>query len=338
MKGEMMTEQSGSTLTESFKDRRGWLTFFGVLEILIGVALFAIFFFSAIGILLSRSVAASEHSQFYTPGMLIGMLIYPILGAAFIWLGIGSLGYKRWARALILIISWFWFVTGIIAMIFMILFLPKSMKDAVDDPALLAIISVVSIGFVAIFLLVIPGIFILFFKSKHVKLTVEKYDTKTRWTDKAPLPVIALSIILVYFAFSPLFAAPYGWIILLFGAIIDGVLGLFFHLLSAAIAIYLAVQIYRLDYKAFWYAVAFYGFWFISSIITILSKDIFEIYSHMMVTEEQMLFFARQGILSKSNLVLLMGFGFCVMAVYLMYVRKYFKPEHEISDASANIG
>src|SRR4051794_12199788 len=50
---------------------------------------------------------------------------YIVLGACFAALGIGSIMAKRWARALILVVSWMWLIVGVVSLVVLIALLPK---------------------------------------------------------------------------------------------------------------------------------------------------------------------------------------------------------------------
>ncbi len=56
--------------------------------------------------------------------MILCVLFYVLLATWFIWMGIGSILTRRWARALLLIFSWFWLICGATGMAFLLLIMP----------------------------------------------------------------------------------------------------------------------------------------------------------------------------------------------------------------------
>ena len=50
-----------------------------------------------------------------------------LIAVVLIWLGIGSILARRWARALLLILSWTWLAMGVVALIYLAFLLPQIM-------------------------------------------------------------------------------------------------------------------------------------------------------------------------------------------------------------------
>jgi len=57
--------------------------------------------------------------------MVPGLMLYVVAAAVLISLGYGSYLARRWARALILVLSWIWLVSGIGGIVFWALFMPQ---------------------------------------------------------------------------------------------------------------------------------------------------------------------------------------------------------------------
>src|SRR5439155_17620217 len=100
------------------KNQSGWLVFFGMVEIIIGAL-------CALMLLLTLILMAlpAWAPQFRNPAMSPRMSIptastYLAAGVFFIWLGIGTLMGRRWARAIMLVGSWLWLIGGLIGMVF----------------------------------------------------------------------------------------------------------------------------------------------------------------------------------------------------------------------------
>src|SRR5208337_5540265 len=61
--------------------------------------------------------------------MLPGMAVYGLLAVALVWLGIGSIKARRWARALLLIFSWSWLIMGVFMTAIMPFIMSKSLAN-----------------------------------------------------------------------------------------------------------------------------------------------------------------------------------------------------------------
>jgi hypothetical protein len=116
-----------ATSLPAFKDRSTGLVIFGILTILMGCLAGLMILLMLVGM-----VAAAKTQNPPPPASTLVwvVLIYGGLAVALIWLGIGSIMARRWARALLLIFSWVWLLMGIISMISMGFFLPKMLENA----------------------------------------------------------------------------------------------------------------------------------------------------------------------------------------------------------------
>src|SRR5215207_4853459 len=90
----------------AYRDRRTGLIVFGIIEIIIGLFLLLFVFLMIAGMMMGNAAGARTELKMILPNL----VMYPLLAAAFICLGIGSMIRRRWARALSLIVSWSWLV------------------------------------------------------------------------------------------------------------------------------------------------------------------------------------------------------------------------------------
>jgi apolipoprotein N-acyltransferase len=101
-----------------------------------------------------------------------------------------------------------------------------------------------------VFYLIIPAAFVFFYGSKNVKATCEFRDSQVRWTDKCPLPVLAVSFIFGLWAVSMLLAGLCGWLIPFFGSILSGMTGALVSLVAALLYLYVVWGTYKLNIRA----------------------------------------------------------------------------------------
>ena len=113
-----------------FKDRRAGLMVFGILEILLGALCILMVGFMVLGqVVMSRAGGAALSARMMLPGM----LTYVSLAAAFVWLGIGSIRCRRWARALVLVLAWFWLCIGVITVPLMAFLMPRILSASTPN-------------------------------------------------------------------------------------------------------------------------------------------------------------------------------------------------------------
>ena len=160
-----------------FKNRRGWLTAFGIAEILIGCV---IVLFLGLAVFAMRQVPANASAPAPDARAIAMMAVfYVVLAFAFVIIGIGSIQARRWARVAMLIVGWTWLIIGIISTVALALLLPMIMSNAQQQattpmPAGFdTIFRVVMMVFLGLFFILLPLVFVLFYSSKNVRLTCE---------------------------------------------------------------------------------------------------------------------------------------------------------------------
>lgn len=217
-------------------DRSVGLIVFGILQIGVGLACATL----ALGVIASTELAARAGASTGAVGAII--FAYGLVALHFIACGIGSIRARRWARALSLAVAALWLAGGIVATIAAVAIVPK----IVPNPPLVALTAVLLVLFVAL-----PLAIVLFYKRADVRETCERRDPKTRWTDRVPVPVLAVVIVMAFAA---------GWLLVnlstpvvpLFGTILTGAPAALALLALAVLCAFLAVGLYRLKESAWW--------------------------------------------------------------------------------------
>jgi len=161
----MPKKKTGRTV--AFKDRKTGLVIFGIFHIIIG-------FFCALSIplMIFGMTAARGLDKGAAPPISVGQVIlvaslYLLLAVWFVWMGIGSVLARKWARALILITSWLWLICGLIGFIAILLFMPDLFSPLAAGEAIpkeaSVIVQSIATFFLAFILIVIPAVFVLFY-------------------------------------------------------------------------------------------------------------------------------------------------------------------------------
>jgi len=323
-----MTNEVRLEKTTEYKDRITGLVAFGIIEIILG-ALFAIMFISSTLITLFMPFQQDTSSAMNSNVMIVGLVFYVFLSALFIWLGIGSIKAKRWARTLWLIISWIGLIGGTIGLVWTaIVMLNMGTISNTEVPKLVTtIITCVSLGFMFIFYVVIPASLIFFYSSKHTKATCEHRDPNIRWTDRCPAPILALSLMCWYGAVTIFFVAFTGWAVPFFGQILSGTSGAIVVIISSAILVYIAWTSYRLKIVAWWTTLIMILFWGISNIITFSKVDLMEFYEKMNYTGQQLETMQQLNLPEKPLMVVMCISWMIISIAFLIFIKKYFTSE-----------
>jgi hypothetical protein len=314
-----------------FQDRKTGLMVFGIIEIILG-ALCALLLPCMVGGMVMANAMAQRTGQpapMQLRAMVPGAMLYALLAVFFITMGVGSIRARRWARALMLVVSSMWLVMGAGALLGMVFVMPHAFdKGAANGnmpPAALAVVKVVMFLILTIIYLVVPGVFVLFYSRPHVKATCERLDPVVRWTDRCPLPVLALVLMFAYSACWMPTMGLYHWVIPFFGRILSGPAGAGVVLAAAVVSAWLAWGMYRLKPAAWWAALLLMLVWAASAALTFTRVSLFDMYAQMNFPKEQL--DQMQTILPRQAELLTLGAACWVIFLgYLLYTRRFFAP------------
>lgn len=311
-----------------FKDKKTGLIAFGVIQIIFGGFCALAIPLMILGMLASTALGKSSAAPISVRMMVPSVLFYVVLAVWFIWMGVGSIKARRWARALLLVSSSVWLICGIGGLIFILLLMPGMYDQMAENPqmppAAVSIMKFTMIGFMTVFYVVIPAVFVLFYKSKNVKATCEFRDPQVRWTDKCPLPVLAISFLFGIWAASALFTGFYKWTMPFFGFILSGIPGAAVALVIMLLSAYVAWGTYKLDIKAWWCSLLLIITGTLSTVITFSRVSIWDFYEKMNFPKEQMDMMKQSGVLQTSTMAVLVGLWSLGLLAYLLYIRRYF--------------
>jgi hypothetical protein len=217
-------------------DRSVGLMVFGILQIVVGIVC-GVF---ALGVIASSELAARAGASTGTVGTII--FAYGLTALHFVSSGIGSIRGRRWARAMSAAVAALWLAGGVVATISTIAIVPK----IVPNSPLVALTIVLLLLFVAL-----PLGILMFYVRDDVRATCERRDPKPRWTDRVPVPVLAVVIVMGFAA---------AWLLVnmsrpslpLFGTIVTGAPAALALLALAVLCAFLAIGLYRLKESAWW--------------------------------------------------------------------------------------
>lgn len=320
---------AGELASPAYKDRSAGLTVFGILTILLG-AMAGLLFLLMIGQAVAPNTAAPA-----TPAwpIVVAALVYLFVAVALIWLGIGSIQARRWARALMLIFSWSWLVVGVITIISMAFLMPKILASASAasntnqqlPPSALAVAFVVMGLVFGVLFFIMPVIWTVFYQSRHVKATCEARDTTPRWTDACPLPVLALCLWLALWVPALLVMPLTGHALIpFFGTFLTGLPAALGLLVMAAVCVGAVWLLYKLDTRGWWLALIAMVLYWVSVLITYSRHDISEMYQLMGYTSAQLEQVQKFGSVTGSA-VWFSSFCMVPFIAYILFLKKYMR-------------
>jgi len=326
-----MSEPSSLPISVEFKDQRPGLIAFGIVEIVLGGLCALMALLASLALVLESRTGSGLEWRAIAPAV----AAYIALSVIFVWLGVGSILCRRWARVLLLIVSWSVLLVGVTSMVYFVIFVRAlAAARAADSQEAFVMLAVVEV-LLAIFTVVLPGAMVLFYRRRHVKATCEARDPVIRWTDACPLPVLATSLWFVvgglWFLAMPLM---YGSVVPLFGVLVSGTKATVMILAGSALWIYLAWATYRLKIAGWWTALVAFALFSVSAAITFLKVDLMEMYRRLGYPEEQIDQIRSLGVFTGKIAVWWTILFFLLFLIYLLWIKKYFRAAADSSAAA----
>jgi hypothetical protein len=254
---------------------------------------------------------------------------------ALIWLGIGSIKARRWARALLLIFSWSWLIMGVCMTAVMPFFMSKSFANlppnaktgqpVMPPGAITAMVIGMTIFFFVFFVLV-PAVWTFFYNSRHVKATCAARDPVTRWTDACPLPVLGFCLwtwlavpMMLVIALTGMAVMP------CFGMFVSGLPGAFCCLVVAAGWGVAGWWLYRLDARGWWLILVAMVLFTVSALLTYAHHDISELYQLQGLPPAQIDQIQKMGLFAGHRMSWFTALFTLPFLGYLLFIKKYLR-------------
>jgi len=321
---------TATTSGPTFKNRQGWLIFFGVGLVILGLL--------ALGMAALVTFTALVGSSAQVPApmpvrvMLPVTLIYVGIGALFIVLGVGSAMSRRWAQALTLAFSWMWLITGIFSVIIFILTVNQSLDALPPEQAAMKpfIVGCMAIMF-GFFFIAVPLTLVLFYRGANVRATVEAFDPVRRWTDGVPIPLLAfvlwmllgcVGLLLTSLMFRALPVGPW---------VVEGLAVFALILAFAAVLLFIGIGSLKRMKAAWWTALALFTSGVVYSAIFLAKPNVTLWYDAMDIPVDPRQLEIMEEMYSGPFFLIAMGILWVAYFGFLFYLRRYFFGQRTIS-------
>jgi len=310
----------------TYKDCRTGLIVFGVLEIILGAFCVLLLPMTIVGQVMA---AKRNGSEFDFSLAVPTLLTFAVLAAGLIWLGIGSIQSRRWARALLLCLGCIGLCVGLVSMAVIIpvlgsLEVTMRQQGREMPPGALVVAKFVMIATITVIYVLIPGSLVLFYRRANVKLTCEARDPILRWTDHCPLPVIAMCIVQLFGAIYVLLMPRFGAVVPLAGFLVTGWFARILWFGFAIFSLYGMRGFYQLRPSAWLvYTVGTTAIG-LSSIITFMRIDLLDYYRSVGLSDGQLKQMAASPLVQGHTIVWITALSLGLFGVFLLYLRRYF--------------
>jgi hypothetical protein len=313
-----MTRPGGDkTMTGGYRDKTAGLVVLGIIEIMGGLLCGLLAAVTMIPLVLSSDGAE-------VPQMIVGMMFYAFLAVWLIWMAIGTIRARRWARRLMLAASWLMLICGILAMGMMFFILPKAYSANEIPDAMAKAMMAGTYIFLAVIYLLFPAIGILFYGGRNVRATFEHRDPGPSWTEQCPLPLLVLVIMLAMAAVSLSMMTLMNFAMPFFGAIAVGWKGAVLVLTCCAVCIVLAFAVYQQRPSAWWGVLAMLSLGTASQLITFGRVDPIAFYEAMGYSGKMLEQMRSMNWVNGSTFIVMSAVYALPVFIYLLLIKRYF--------------
>lgn len=307
------------------KDRSVGLVFCGVLEIVLGILCFSMAMLLLV-VVSSTGLGGMKPSHFR---MAMGLMFY--LTGWFIVMGLGSIKCCRWARALTLVGAWVTVFFGTLVLALVLYILPEVHNLLTESELISPMGALAYLYFAILVLLVLQVLFplfaVAFYSMAGVEQTCVRRHPKPSWTDRCPLPLLAMGFISILGSFSVLVGATTNFVVFFFGQVVTGAAGMMILLLVSVSFAYVGWGAYKRKTHAWWGAYALVLLTSSSMMLTFSEMDMDTLYNHMGYTAEQMSQLSNLGPFNPAMLTFVSCIWGVMACVFLVWVRDCFRPE-----------
>jgi hypothetical protein len=317
-------------------DRSTALVVFGVFQIILGLMAALMVPFTALGAFMSRLAPGGGTMR---PGQFVsGTAVYAFAAAALLCLGIGSAQVRRWAHALTLVLSWYWLFSGILITVLLTAVLPVTMRSILNaqqnsagthssplSTGAMAVILTIIIVFAAVFLVLVPIAFLVFYSRKDVAETCRRRDPVVRWNERTPLPVLGASVVLAFQALYLILTGVTTPLFPFFGHYVYGAPTFGCFLVTAAVDAYIAIALFHLKPAGWWVAMITLPIRLISMALTYSRADLMEAYSRMGFSQQQLQLLNSNPITHSHVILWWSLLSTVLLYLYLLWLKRYFR-------------
>jgi len=312
---------------DTSKDRSVGLVVFGTVDIVFGIFCFSLAMLLLITVS-SLGMGALKPAHFK---MAEGALFF--LTGWFIVMGLASIKARRWARALLLVGAWMAIFFGTLALA-LILYVFPEMYSIIADSGSFSPTASLGMLYFSVFVLVLlqlvfPVFGIVFYGSASVRATCERINPEPSWTDRHPLPLIAMTFISATGCLSIVIAAPSNYVVFLFGHMVDGLPGFAVVALVSVACGYVGWGAFTRRMHAWWGAYALVFLISASLMLTFSEMDMASIYACMGHSDGQIENLQRFYPFSSAMLTYMACVWGIMACIYLLWVRDCFCPEKD---------
>jgi hypothetical protein len=346
------------------------LMVFGIIMIIMGslAGCFAILTPLSVLMISLAPTPPGVHNALEYRSILASGMMYLLVSAGLIWTGIGSVRARRWVppvvrsvctnvllAGMLFTIATAWRLPAIGSAMQMSMSLATAPSTApstnaagaatvTPPPAVTAVSSTVTaiaittgVLFAVLIYIVIPGVFLWYFRKKSVRNAVEFFDPHPRWTDGVPMPVMILGMCTLISGAWLLFPAITG-LFPAFGTYIRGTPALVIWIVLGVIQIIAALGMFKMKMGAWFLAIGTLTMLSASALVTAMRVDPGTYYQMMQISDEQREILRAAGTLTPKSVAVMGILTYTLFLGFALYALKSLRPAAAVPGGVGDTG
>ncbi len=262
--------------------------------------------------------------SFWFAALVVQNIGYYIIAALLIPVGIGHVKLRRWALTLTQLYTWFWLGAGILFISNSIVLIPSAFRFYPNRDVLVVRLVIIGVSSF-IFLVLLPVLALWFYRSDRVRLVFEEHDSNRYWTEKFPLPLVALLLLFVIIIMVMHIAIFFQSMFPIFGRIMLGRQSVYIVSLCILIMGILIYGTVRLKTWAWWSSLAFVSLLTISSVMSFARHSFYDIIIMMKLPAYEMELLDKLEFLHDYHLVGLVAIPLLITLGLVIYSKRYYE-------------
>ncbi len=307
-------------------ENRKWvLVLIGIPQILFG----GLLILAGLMAMINLPMGADQGGNHQVMSMIMAMIMNLGTGSLLITLGLGLAKARKWAHAILTIMSAFTFCIGIFGFLFLMIYGTKVFEGMPMHPEfnkeMLGSLVKVMLVFDFVIGIILPLLVYLACINKNMIAMIQRLNPQKSWVDKAPLPIIALSGLTIYGGIALPINMVAGYSVPLMGFWLEDIPASLFMLVYAGILVYVGYQLFKMKLKAWYGITALYAFSIVSFILTVKTAGLEGLYGTGSMSSQQIELFKQSFFFNDDRVV---GLVIVIMVPYIAfiaYAKKHFK-------------
>jgi len=166
---------------------------------------------------------------------------------------------------------------------------------------------------------------LLCYSGRNVRATCEHRHPTPSWTERCPLPVLILALLMCVSVFSGIMQIMANFIHPFFGTLLSGTPGMIAWIFNGLFCAFIAAGLYKLKPAAWWGVLVYYTLFMISNVLTFSRITMDDFYTAANYPESLRVQMQQSPWMNEMWLINAGLLFILPMLIYLLFIKRYFE-------------